>query len=202
MPWARAVVCCKCAGPLDPNRPLRHGRRCYTCQAEHRRMYDRKRHKQRSADPQFRAAAVARTKAWCEANPERRRTQALTGIRRRMATGKLTAAQVAIWNRRSRLRSFGLTEESYAALLEQQQQRCAICQQVVSKPYIDHDHSTGKVRGLLCSNCNFGLGQFKDNPSYLDAAISYLVKQDPSFAYTGRTHAWPDVPASPLSPTA
>jgi hypothetical protein len=39
---------------------------------------------------------------------------------------------------------------------------------------VDHGHETGEVRGLLCSNCNLGLGYFKDNPKYLEGAIKYL----------------------------
>ena len=50
---------------------------------------------------------------------------------------------------------------------------CCICgekQELV----IDHDHRTGKVRGLLCGSCNKGLGFFKDNKKYLNSAIKYL----------------------------
>lgn len=41
---------------------------------------------------------------------------------------------------------------------------------------IDHDHKTGKVRGILCQGCNLGLGGFRDNPGYLLSALSYLNK--------------------------
>lgn len=79
-----------------------------------------------------------------------------------------------------RLKQFGLTIEQYDALLEEQDDRCAIC----VSPYpgqrnwhVDHDHNIGKVRGLLCSACNTGLGHFQDDPARMRAAIAYLEKQ-------------------------
>jgi hypothetical protein len=73
-------------------------------------------------------------------------------------------------------RRYGLTDADYLALIDEQD-RCPICgvefdQNV--KPHIDHDHATGKVRGLLCNNCNTGLGMFKDNSEFLLKAIEYL----------------------------
>ena len=50
---------------------------------------------------------------------------------------------------------------------------CIICG-IETKPVVDHDHQTGKVRGGLCSNCNLGLGHFKDNPELLRLAALYL----------------------------
>lgn len=50
---------------------------------------------------------------------------------------------------------------------------CAICSKKV-KLNVDHDHVTGKVRGLLCQNCNLGLGRFMDNPNLLEKAVQYL----------------------------
>ncbi len=54
---------------------------------------------------------------------------------------------------------------------------CMICQRPFegrTEPSVDHDHTTTKVRGLLCTTCNFGLGSFKDDPSLLASAIQYL----------------------------
>lgn len=74
---------------------------------------------------------------------------------------------------------YGLTLEQYAALLHEHGNCCAICREpftAVLKPHVDHDHSSGAVRGLLCRFCNWGLGKFFDNPNRLLLAIGYLAK--------------------------
>lgn len=76
-----------------------------------------------------------------------------------------------------RLKKYGLDKTSYEVLLKKQKNNCAIClQEFVSTPHIDHDHKTGKVRGLLCYPCNSGLGQFDDKIDRLKRAIKYLTK--------------------------
>ncbi len=70
---------------------------------------------------------------------------------------------------------YGITEEAYKDFLERQGGLCAICRGLMSPPHVDHCHSSGKVRGLLCSECNLGLGKFKDNPEFLSRATSYLL---------------------------
>jgi len=74
---------------------------------------------------------------------------------------------------------YGITLATYNQLLNQQQHRCALCG--TDSPggngkrfHVDHNHQTGKVRGLLCGNCNTGLGQLKDSPKLLRRAIQYL----------------------------
>lgn len=86
--------------------------------------------------------------------------------------------------RRNLAVKFGITEEQYTALYDAQSGLCAICrnpetrivQGIVARLSIDHDHATGKIRGLLCGACNVGLGFFKDNVQSLEAAIEYLAK--------------------------
>jgi len=76
-----------------------------------------------------------------------------------------------------RRREYGLTEEQYNYMVSSQNNMCAICNNPSHKTlHIDHDHVTGKVRGLLCSNCNTGIGFFKDDISLLNNAIDYLAK--------------------------
>jgi len=85
------------------------------------------------------------------------------------------------------VRNYGISLEEYERLLNEQGRRCRICRtddpgtqrRNCSKPpsfAVDHDHRTGKVRGLLCERCNRGLGQFRDNAGILKAAISYLTE--------------------------
>jgi len=73
-------------------------------------------------------------------------------------------------------RTYGITLEDYNSMLFKQNGLCAICyQESVNKLHaVDHDHSSGAVRGLLCHNCNRGLGMFKDNTDFLQSAIMYL----------------------------
>jgi len=74
-------------------------------------------------------------------------------------------------------RLYGLTEDVYNQMLEEQNNECGICHDELKegKIHIDHCHSTDKVRGILCSQCNPALGSFKDDVNILQAAIDYLL---------------------------
>jgi hypothetical protein len=71
---------------------------------------------------------------------------------------------------------YDLSFNQYEAMLEDQDNACKICAKSFDElpPVVDHDHATGAVRGLLCTNCNTGLGQFLDSVESLENAISYL----------------------------
>lgn len=75
---------------------------------------------------------------------------------------------------------YGLSPEDHAALINLQEGRCAICGKFPDTRglFVDHDHTTGKVRGLLCVKCNTGLGMFMDSIDNLTGAISYLKRGD------------------------
>jgi hypothetical protein len=77
--------------------------------------------------------------------------------------------------------NYGLTKEQYLIILEKQNYTCDICPKEIGKEkkkngraVVDHCHKTGKIRGLLCDNCNRGLGSFQDSPKYLKKAVDYL----------------------------
>jgi hypothetical protein len=91
------------------------------------------------------------------------------------------------WSSRSKERqrdyklkyNYGFSVDEYDSLYEKQQGRCAICHTdnpggPHNRLYVDHDHITGKIRGLLCQQCNLALGLFKDSQDILGSAIVYL----------------------------
>lgn len=80
-------------------------------------------------------------------------------------------------------RSFGIEIADYEAMLSMQDYGCAICGKkddtllrsgVYKRLCVDHNHKTGKLRGILCENCNRGIGLFKDSQELLENAINYL----------------------------
>lgn len=78
---------------------------------------------------------------------------------------------------------YGITYDDYLKMLAEQGGGCAICKGTspgrkgVTHFSVDHCHATNRVRGLLCTSCNNGLGRFKDSPTFLENAIAYLKKE-------------------------
>ena len=86
-------------------------------------------------------------------------------------------------------RTYGISYAEYTQRLEEQDYCCAICSRELNTNFgmealspntavVDHCHTHGHVRGILCNECNRGLGYFKDNVNALAQAISYLTKDD------------------------
>lgn len=96
-----------------------------------------------------RANEIART--WRAANPDKQRNYFLKA-------------------------TYGITLEAYESLFKSQEGKCKICGQEFPDEtlVVDHDHQTGAVRGLLCNNCNTGIGYLRDSPDLLLKAIAYL----------------------------
>ena len=128
----------------------------------------------------FSAARKARDAANPEANRARARAWRLENAEQYWETKRRYVASglKAVADRRSYLkRSSGLSLDDYERMLKAQGGRCAICRQPPNPKisfHIDHDHQTGKVRGLLCFTCNNGLGQLQDSPVLLRKAAAYV----------------------------
>lgn len=114
----------------------------------------------------------ARSKAAYEKNGER--------VKRRVHEyQKANPERVQEWRKKGkphwdRKAKYGLEKEDYELLLIAQSGRCAICLLPMLNPCVDHCHATGRVRGLLCKDCNTGIGHLKDDIERLRAAIEYL----------------------------
>jgi hypothetical protein len=97
--------------------------------------------------------------------------------------------QLRAKERRRTLRAYGLTQEDWDRLITLQRDRCAICK--TTKPggrgeswHIDHDRVTGRVRGLLCQNCNVGIGNLQHAPEIMMAAARYVAAHRSDAAVT------------------
>lgn len=81
------------------------------------------------------------------------------------------------YQRKYQLKSYyNLELDNYENMIKEQNGICAICNQRTDKLCVDHNHSTGKVRQLLCTRCNHGLGNFRENINFLENAIIYIRK--------------------------
>lgn len=112
-----------------------------------------------------------RQQQWRRENKERLKEYERTYVEKH-------SEKIKLKDRRKTLRKYGLTLEQYEILLLEQSGVCAICKlsRGIKKLAVDHDHNSGKVRGLLCQFCNTALGKFLDDVSILKRAISYLEK--------------------------
>jgi len=103
------------------------------------------------------AEVAAQHRRWTAAHPEYREYMAIYLDRRR----------------------YGLTLQGRAALMLQQNGACAVCGETFAgRGHVDHNHMTGKVRGLLCNNCNRGIGLLRDRSEILMTAAQYLAASE------------------------
>ena len=121
---------------------------------EKRAEYNANRRRKYAADPEIQRQYRDAAKAWSAANPRGRANQ--------------------------RMRKYGISIERYEQMLAEQNGVCAICgssengDKSTDRFHVDHCHTTGIVRGLLCLSCNHGLGKFKDSVESLRSAVRYL----------------------------
>ena len=153
-----------CALPSSPNEKRRDRSN------DHYEQRNQRLKTLRKEDPAFLEAERAYKRAWKAKNRERLRQQDRAW--KAANPGKVKTKQL--------VRDFGITLDDYKQLLDKQGGACAICKALKpggkSKHYfnVDHNHQTKEIRGLLCFNCNRGLGNFKDSVKVLLCAIAYL----------------------------
>lgn len=149
---------------IDPTRP----KTCTACGAvKQPSEFNRRSYKGVSTlTPRCRECNIAKTRRWEKDNP----------------------AKSAIQRRNRTMRDHGISQDEYVDLLISQCGVCAICYTQSAVPLvIDHDHaccpdtySCGKcIRGLLCGPCNVGLGAFRDDPTAILSAASYIINRSP-----------------------
>lgn len=159
------------------------GAKCAACTRDYRQK--------RRQDPEVVAAARAYQKAYFK-RPDvmaRRYTQTRRetrpevradhnekqALRARSASGRRLKFKNHLW------RKFRMTVEDYARMLSAQAFCCAACGDPLAldkHTNVDHDHATGKVRGVLCGPCNRALGQARDSVPRLSALIQYLIDSE------------------------
>lgn len=145
---------CHAKKSLDSFRPQR--RVCIECRRDQHREYARANKDRRSVI----------NKVWREANAERLKE----------------------YDRNRSLQKYGLTNADYSSMLEEQNHVCAVCKrpndqldprtQKHRALAVDHDHKTGRVRGLLCCRCNPAIGFAEDDPTRLLMLYEYLSGDD------------------------
>lgn len=91
------------------------------------------------------------------------------------------AARPGAYRDRQLRSKYGFSHAQYEVMLHAQHGSCAICATTspdnrYKKFHVDHDHKTGRIRGLLRNKCNVGLGSFKDNSELLTGAAAYLIR--------------------------
>ncbi len=159
-------------------------KRCSKCRKEPRRY-----------GPWCRTCTYAYNREWCRRNPEKVRAQAIRqnakpetreyraayarrpeqrAKRKEYSRERWTQPEIRRRERDRQLRQkYGISEQDFVALAAQQRGVCAICASS-DRLAVDHDHVTGKVRGLLCRKCNWAIGNFDDSPEILAEALRYL----------------------------
>lgn len=135
----------------------------------------RERHKERIKAERAAASAANREKRneavrqWVAANPEMAAAQRLRARLRKMQRKTENSLKF----------NYNVTADQYARLSESQDNLCAICRKPndtarTKRLFVDHNHTTGRLRALLCHSCNAGLGYFKEDPALFLRAVAYL----------------------------
>jgi uncharacterized Zn finger protein (UPF0148 family) len=161
--------CRRCGGPKAAGRGRRY---CDTCRGfALEESYERVKERATAYNKAFPERRREYSKRWREANKE---TLKANQKEWRARTRERDREKRKAW---ALYQEYGMSLADFWALHTAQEGACAICQKRPTDPFtlhVDHCHETGKIRGLLCSPCNTGLGRFKDDPERLMKAARYL----------------------------
>lgn len=127
-------------------------------------LLERKRATDRRYAEEHREEAAARFAAWAPNNRDKLRANNERYVERHPQKRRYSARNYHLQ------KSYGISVEQFEDLLIQQVGRCGLCTAPMLNPCIDHDHSTGAVRGLLCFSCNIALGHLRDDPQLCEQA--------------------------------
>lgn len=178
------VKICKIHGELTLEQTRKDGkqRRCKQCRSEsNKRSYQEHREKRIREASIYKEKNRIHYRNW--AREDRKKYPEKYSLYAKTHRGKYGV----IRNIREIARNFGLTVQQYQQMIVDQENKCAICRNLETRKNrsgniaalcVDHDHTTNKVRALLCHSCNTGIGKFKDNIDLLQSAITYLRKHE------------------------
>jgi hypothetical protein len=129
-----------------------------------------------------REKARAATRAWREKNPEKVKelNKRWRALRTPEALSAYDRESYRRYKRALHLKNkFAITEEQYDGMMAAQNHKCALCDRTDSptkRLAVDHNHTTGKVRALLCDRCNRGIGLLDEDTARLRAAADYIER--------------------------
>ena len=134
-------------------------RRCLTCANSYAKEYagthgEERRQRSRNYYRNNPAKNLAASKQWRLDNPEKKKQCDRTGLLRR---------------------EYGLSMSEYNQMISDAGGLCALCCELSDKLYVDHNHTTGKVRGLVCSRCNMLMGHLETNGYLVQRALVYIT---------------------------
>ena len=102
--------------------------------------------------------------------------KAFMAAKRREDRAKMTPKEKRYQRLKAISRAYGISIPEYEQMWERQQGRCAICNEAKDRLGVDHCHTTGRVRELLCISCNAALGLLREDPEMFRRAVEYLTR--------------------------
>lgn len=140
--------------------------------------------RKRREDPEYWAQRMEKIRQRANTTYKARIAASNKAYRERKKSDPEYVAKAALRGEQWKLRKYNLTQDQFREMEVRQNYLCAICKKseekistrtgTPNKLNVDHDHTTGKVRGLLCARCNCGLGYFQEDTAIMHGAIAYV----------------------------